>query len=270
MMTKRYEHLLVERGEASVQGWRVAVITIDRPHVLNALNSDTLDELQAVLDELSTDPSVGAIVLTGAGERSFVAGADIRQFQELSSAVEASRFALRGQAVLNAIESLAKPVIAAVNGYALGGGCELAMACDIRLAADVARFGQPEINLGMIPGYGGTQRLARLVGRGGAELLCLTGDPIDAAEALRLGLVDRVFPAADLLDEARALALKLCSKPPVALALIKQAIRVGLEGSLAEGLAYEAAQFGLAFDTQDRQEGVAAFLEKRKPRWKGQ
>jgi enoyl-CoA hydratase len=160
-------------------------------------------------------------------------------------------------------------VIAAINGFALGGGCELAMACDIRLAADTARLGQPEINLGIIPGYGGTQRLARLVGRGAAKLLCMSGDPIDAAEALRIGLVDRVVPATDLLDEAKQLARRLAGKAPVALASIKQAINVGLEGSLAEGLAYEAAQFGLVFDTEDRVEGVTAFQEKRKPVWQG-
>ncbi len=266
-MTPSYENLTVERAEKD--GRVVVVITVNRPHVLNALSTPTLRELDGVLDEVGADPVVGAVVLTGAGERSFVAGADIKEFEDLSSAGAACQFALHGQAVLNKIESLDRPVIAAINGYALGGGCELAMACDIRLAADTARFGQPEINLGIIPGFGGTQRLARLVGRGSAKLLCLTGESVDATEALRMGLVDRVVPAADLLDEARALARTLCSKAPVAIALIKRAIQVGLEGTLRDGLAYEAAQFGLVFDTQDRREGVSAFLAKRKPDWKG-
>jgi enoyl-CoA hydratase len=258
-----YENLLIERDD------KIAIVTINRPKVLNALNGATVCELDEVFAELAADPDVGAVVLTGAGEKAFVAGADISEFNDLVSAREAADFALRGQAALNRIESLPRPVIAAINGFALGGGCELAMACDIRLAADTARLGQPEINLGIIPGYGGTQRLARLVGRGAAKLLCMSGDPIDAAEALRIGLVERVVPAAALLDEAKQLARRLAGKAPVALALIKQAINVGLEGSLAEGLAYEAAQFGLAFDTEDRVEGVNAFQEKRKPVWQG-
>ncbi len=258
-----YETLIVEREEG------IGLITFNRPHVLNALSMATMRELDMALDDLATDPQVQVIILTGAGEKAFVAGADITEFNSLASAKEAAGYALRGQAVLNKIESLPKPVIAAINGFALGGGCELAMACDIRLAADTARLGQPEVNLGIIPGYGGTQRLARLVGRGRANLLCLTGEMIDAAEALRIGLVDRVVPAAELLSEAKALARKLAGKAPVAMALIKQAIRVGLEGSLAEGLAYEAAQFGIVFDTEDRREGVTAFQEKRKPVWKG-
>jgi enoyl-CoA hydratase len=258
-----YENLLIERAD------KIAIVTINRPKVLNALNAATVRELSEVFGELAAEPEVGAVVLTGAGAKAFVAGADISQFDELVSAREAADFARRGQAVLNQIESLPKPVIVAVNGFALGGGCELAMACDIRLAADTARLGQPEINLGIIPGYGGTQRLARLVGRGRAKLLCMSGDPIDAAEALRIGLVDRVVPAVDLLDEAKQLARHLAGKPPMALALIKQAVNVGLEGSLAEGLAYEAAQFGQVFDTEDRVEGVNAFREKRKPVWQG-
>lgn len=258
-----YKNLLAERDD------KIAIVTINRPKVLNALNGATVCELDDIFVELAADPEVGAVLLTGAGEKAFVAGADISEFNELVSAREAAEYALRGQAVLSRIESLPKPVIAAINGFALGGGCELAMACDIRLAADTARLGQPEINLGIIPGYGGTQRLARLVGRGRAKLLCMLGDPIDAAEALRIGLVDRVVPAADLMDEAKQLARRLAGKAPVALALIKRAINVGLEGSLAEGLAYEAAQFGLAFDTEDRLEGVNAFQEKRKPVWQG-
>jgi len=258
-----YENILVERQENH------AVITLNRPKVLNALNQALLAELSAAIDELAADADVRAIVLTGAGDRAFAAGADIGEFNGLPSASVAAEFALRGQALLNRIERLPKPVIAALNGFALGGGCELALACDIRLAADTARLGQPEINLGIIPGYGGTQRLVRLVGKGAAKLLCLSDDPITAAEALRIGLVDRVVPAAELLTEARALAAKLAGKAPIAVAAIKQAINVGSEGTLADGLAFEAAQFGLAFDTEDRVEGVNAFLEKRPPTWQG-
>jgi enoyl-CoA hydratase len=258
-----YENILVERKE------NYAVITLNRPKVLNALNQKLMAELDAALDELGADERVGAIVLTGAGDRSFAAGADIGEFNALQSASAAAEFALGGHAVFNKIERLPKPVVAAINGYALGGGCELAMACDIRVAADTARLGQAEISLGIIPGYGGTQRLPRLVGKGAAKLLCLTGDHITAEEALRIGLVDRVVPAADLKAETRALAAKLAGKAPVAVAAIKQAINVGSEGTLADGLAFEAAQFGLVFDTQDRVEGVNAFLEKRQPTWQG-
>jgi enoyl-CoA hydratase len=258
-----YENILVERQE------NYAIITFNRPKVLNALNQSLLAELAAAIDELADDDDVRAVVLTGAGDRAFAAGADIGEFNDLSSASIAAGFAQRGQALTNKIERLSKPVIAAINGFALGGGCELAMACDIRVAADTARLGQPEINLGIIPGYGGTQRLARLVGKGAAKLLCLSGDPLTADEALRIGLVDKVTPAADLLAEAKALAAKLAGKAPVAVAAIKQAINVGAEGTLADGLAFEAAQFGLTFDTEDRVEGVNAFLEKRPPTWRG-
>jgi len=258
-----YENILVEREE------NYAIITLNRPKALNALNRALMAELNTAIDELVGEESVRAIVLTGAGERAFAAGADISEFSAMPSASVAAKFALRGQAVLDKIERLPKPVIAAINGFALGGGCELAMACDIRLAADTARLGQPEINLGIIPGYGGTQRLPRLVGKGTAKLLCLTGDHITAEEALRIGLVDRVVPAANLLTEAKALAAKLAGKAPVAVTAIKQAINVGTEGTLVDGLAFEAAQFGLVFDTEDRVEGVNAFLEKRNPTWQG-
>jgi enoyl-CoA hydratase len=258
-----YETLIVDVKDT------IAVITVNRPKVLNALSGDTIYELGAAIDALMADDRMGAIVLTGAGDRSFVAGADIHEFNSLASAQAAAQYALRGQAMLDRIECGPRPVIAAINGFALGGGCELAMACDIRLAADTARLGQPEINLGILPGYGGTQRLPRLVGRSMAKLLCLTGDMISAEEALRIGLVDRVVPAAELMGEAEALAHKLASKAPVARALIKQAINVGLAGSLDEGLAYEAAQFGVVFDTRDRVEGVTAFVEKRPAQWSG-
>jgi enoyl-CoA hydratase len=258
-----YENLLVERKGA------VGIITINRPKSLNSLSRATVAELAAAVEEVSVDASVRAIILTGAGEKSFVAGADIAEFNTLQSAEQAVEYARAGQAVLNRIERLPKPVIAAINGYALGGGCELAMACDIRMAADTARLGQPEVNLSIIPGYGGTQRLPRLVGRGMAKLLALGGDPVMAPEALRIGLVDVVVPAAELMAKALELAEKLASKPPVALRLIKQAINEGLEGTLASGLDHEAALFGVIFDTEDRVEGVSAFLEKRKAAWRG-
>jgi len=288
-----YANILVERKE------NYALVTLNRPKVLNTLNQALMAELDAAIDELAADESVGAIVLTGAGERAFAAGADISEFNALPSAGAATDFALCGQAVLNKIERLSKPVIAAINGFALGGGCELAMACDIRIAADTARLGQPEIDLGIIPGYGGTQRLSRLVGRGAAKLLCLTGSHISADKALRIGLVDRVIPSVTengtfiekptaaqmrkaskgeegyavdlslLMSEVKALASKLAGKAPVARAAIKRAIDVGLEGTLVDGLAFEAAQFGLVFDSQDRVEGVNAFLEKRRPTWQG-
>ncbi len=258
-----YENLLVERRGA------VGIITINRPKALNALSRATVAELAAAIEELNADDTVRTIILTGAGEKAFVAGADISEFNSLRSAEEAVEYARAGQAVLNRIERLPKPVIAAINGYALGGGCELAMACDIRIAADTARLGQPEINLGIIPGYGGTQRLTRLVGKGMAKLLVLGGDPIPAQEAQRIGLVDIVVPAAELMDRAMELAEKLAAKAPVALRLCKQAINEGAEGTLATGLDHEAALFGVVFDTEDRVEGVSAFLEKRKPTWKG-
>ena len=258
-----YENILVNREPP------IAIITFNRPKVLNALNQAVMDELNAAIGELNTDPEVRAIILTGAGRKAFVAGADIGQFNELTSMAEAAEFARRGQAVLDRIERLHKPVIAAINGYALGGGCELAMACDIRIAADTARLGQPEINLGIIPGYGGTQRLPRLVGRGMAKYLVFSGEHISAEEARRIGLVEFVVPAAELMDFARELAHKLAAKPPIALRLAKEAINEGLEGTLAQGLDCEADQFGTVFETEDRVEGINAFLEKRKPIWKG-
>lgn len=258
-----YESLIVERDG------RVARVAFNRPHVLNALNRATMHELGAAVDELAADESVGAVILTGTGDKAFAAGADINEFNLLTTASDSAAFARRGQAVLAKLEAMPKPVIAAINGFALGGGCEVALACDIRLAADSARLGQPEINLGIIPGYGGTQRLARLVGEGRAKWLCMSGDMVDAGEALRIGLVDRVVPAADLDREARALAARLASKAPLALALVKQAIHEGLEGSLAAGLAHEAALFGQVCDSEDRAEGVTAFLAKRKAVWRG-
>src|SRR5215207_8655538 len=222
------ETLLVERDGA------VAVVTINRPKVLNALNTLTITELDETMRELQQDAGVRAIVLTGAGEKSFVAGADINELAVLSPA-EGQRHARRGQAVFDAIENLGKPVIAAINGFALGGGCELAMACTIRVAADHARLGQPEINLGIIPGYAGSQRLPRLVGKGRALEILLSGDMVPAARAFEIGLVNKVVPAADLMAEARKLAASLASKAPIAIRYILEAVQHGCEMPQAEG-----------------------------------
>ena len=257
-----FDNLLIERDAA------VAVITINRPKVLNALNNSTLDELRRAALELKRDEAIRAIVITGSGDKSFVAGADINEFLEQSPASGRDQ-ALAGQHVFDLIENLGKPVIAAVNGYALGGGCELAMACTLRIAADTARFGQPEINLGLVPGYGGTQRLPRLVGKGKAMELILTGSPISADEAERIGLVNRVVPAAELLTEARRIAGLLAAQAPIATAYIIHAINHGVEMPFAQACAYEATLFGLAFATDDMREGTGAFLQKRKPVFRG-
>jgi enoyl-CoA hydratase len=256
------ETLLVERDGA------VAVVTINRPKVLNALNTQTISELERVMRDLQQDAAVRAVVLTGAGEKSFVAGADINELAVLSPA-EGQLHGRRGQAVFDLIEQLGKPVIAAINGFALGGGCELAMACTLRVAADSARFGQPEINLGIIPGYAGSQRLPRLVGKGRALEVLLTGDMIGAARAYEIGLVNRVVPAADLIAEARSLATALASKAPVATRYIIEAVNHGMEMPLAEAQLLEGTLFGLVASTDDMKEGTKAFLEKRPATWRG-
>jgi enoyl-CoA hydratase len=256
------ETLLVERDGA------VAVVTINRPKVLNALNSQTVRELEQTMRELQQDDAVRAIVVTGAGEKSFVAGADINELAVLSPA-EGQRHARRGQAVFDAIEQLGKPVIAAINGFALGGGCELAMACTIRIAADTARLGQPEINLGIMPGYAGSQRLPRLVGKGRALEILLSGEMISAARAHEIGLVNRVVPAADLLTEARKLAAALASKAPIAVRYILEAVQHGCEMPTADGQYLEATLFGLVASTDDMREGTRAFLDKRPAVWQG-
>ena len=258
-----YQNIIVTREE------NLAFVTFNRPKVLNALNHDTMVELSVAIDELGADPNVRCIVLTGAGEKAFVAGADINELRAIPDAAHGAEFAAWGQAILFKMENLGKTVIAAINGYALGGGCELAMACDIRIAADTASLGQPEINLGLIPGYGGTQRLPRLVGKGRAKLLILSGDRIPAQEALRIGLVDIVVPAAELMNKARELARKIASKGPLAVAYAKSCVNVGAETDLATACAYEISQFGLACGTEDRAEGTAAFLEKRPAQFKG-
>jgi enoyl-CoA hydratase len=257
-----FENVLVEQDGA------VLVVTINRPKVLNALDARTLAELDAVFSDAAGRDDVRVVLLTGAGEKSFVAGADINELS-VQTAVGGREHARRGQALFNRIERLGKPVIAAVNGFALGGGCELAMACTLRLAADSARFGQPEINLGLLPGYGGSQRLPRLVGRGRALELLLTGRQIPADEAFRIGLVNRVVPAAELATEARTLAQAIAAKAPVAVRYILEAVAGGLEMSLADAQDYEATLFGLVSTTEDMREGTKAFLEKRKPEFKG-
>ena len=257
-----FDNLLLERDAA------VATVTINRPKVLNALNAQTVDELRRAMLDLKHDPSIRVVILTGAGDRSFVAGADIN---ELSGQAPASNreLALTGQHVFDIIEHLGKPVIAAINGYALGGGCELALACTIRIAADTARLGQPEINLGIIPGYGGSQRLTRLIGRGPALEMLLTGDQISAADAYRLGLVNRVVTAANLMGETRKLAHTLASKAPVAVRYILDAVTKGIQMPLPDAQLFEATLFGLVAATEDMREGTKAFLEKRKPEFRG-
>jgi enoyl-CoA hydratase len=257
-----FENLLIERDEAT------AIVTINRPTVLNALNTQTLDELRRAILELKQDEGVRVVILTGAGEKSFVAGADINELA-VQTPTSGREHALAGQHVLDLIENLGKPVIAAINGYALGGGCELSMACTLRLAADTAKLGQPEIALGLIPGYAGTQRLPRLVGKGKATEMILTGAPIAADEAQRIGLVNRVVPAADLMAEARKLAAQLAKNAPIAMRYIINAVNKGVEIPFAEACQYEATLFGLVASTGDMREGTAAFLEKRKPEFKG-
>jgi enoyl-CoA hydratase len=255
-----FDNLLIERDGA------IAIVTLNRPKVLNALNTQTLTELEAAMAELKADPGVGAVVLTGSGEKSFVAGADINELA-VQTPVEGKAHARRGQAIFDGIENLGKPVIAAINGFALGGGCELAMACTMRLAADTARFGQPEINLGLMPGYAGSQRLPRLVGKGVALEILLTGDMISAQRAYEIGLVNRVVPAAELLAEAKKLAQVLASKAPIASRFILEAVNQGMESPFAVGAFLETALFGTLASSEDMREGTKAFLEKRKAVW---
>ena len=257
-----YDNLLVDIEDG------VATITINRPDVLNALSAETTGELGAAVDILAADDRVRALIITGAGDRAFVAGADIGVLATYGP-IEARDAAHLGQSTFDKIEECGKPVIAAINGYALGGGCELALACHIRLAAEGAKIGLPEINLGVIPGHGGTQRLARLVGKGAAlELIC-SGDHIDAAEAVRLGLVNAVYPVDSLMEAARELAAKLASKPPIAMRYALEAVNQGLNTTLQGGQAIEADLFGLRFATEDQTEGMRAVLEKRKAEWMG-
>ena len=247
----------------------VAILTLNRPSVLNALNAALLEILSQALKQLDSDASVRAIVITGAGSKAFAAGADIGELNALRSPFQGATKARTGQAVTLQIERLTKPVIMAVNGFALGGGCELAMAGDMMIASDNAKFGQPEVNLGLIPGFGGSQRTTRLVGKGMAMYLCLTGETIDAQEALRIGLVQKVVPQAQLLDEAKRIANTIASKAPLAIEGCKRAINSGAHLSIADALELEAVEFGALVGTNDFKEGTSAFLEKRKPNWGG-
>jgi enoyl-CoA hydratase len=257
-----YRNLLVE-----VSG-RVATIAFNRPKALNALNPDTIRELKSALEGICAGEEVGAVILTGAGEKAFIAGADISEMKSFTP-MQALDFALLGQEVLSFIERMPQVVIAAVNGFALGGGCEVAMACDLIIAADTARFGQPEVSLGIIPGYGGTQRLPRLVGRNLAKELVLTGDMISAQRAFEIGLVNRVVPGPELLGAAREVAEKILSRGPAAVRTAKMAMNRGLDMDLSNACAFEASLFAAGFSTADRLEGITAFLEKRKANFTG-
>ena len=256
------ENLLYEKKGA------IAYVTLNRPKVLNALNQQTWKELRTVFEDARDDPEIRGVILTGAGDKAFIAGADIGELAHVT-AVEAEQSSSYGQAVLDLIENLGKPVIAAVNGYALGGGCETAMACTIRLAAEHAKFGQPEVTLGLIPGGGGTQRLPRLVGKGRALQLILSGAMIDAQEAHRIGLVNEVVPAGDLLTRAEAILKQIFANAPIAVKFSIEAVNRGLETNLAEGLSLEASLFGLCAGTDDKAEGTSAFLAKRAPQFHG-
>ena len=246
----------------------VAVLTLNRPEALNALSVEMLDELDELLDASEAEPELRTVVITGAGDRAFTAGADIRHMQN-ATALEARAYAQRGHAITGRLESFPKPVIAAVNGYALGGGCELALACDLRLAAERARFGLPEVNLGIMPGWGGTQRLARTTSPGFAKELIFTGRQVKSAEALATGLVNAVHPDEELLDRTVELAEEIAAKPPWAIAAAKEVVNLALEGNLKGHLARELDAFALAFTTEDQREGMAAFFEKRKPTFVG-
>jgi enoyl-CoA hydratase/carnithine racemase len=246
----------------------IAYVTVNRPKVLNALNTPTWKDLRTAFETARDDLAVRGVILTGAGDKAFVAGADISELAHVA-AFEAERASRFGQEVLDLIENLGKPVIAAVNGFALGGGCETAMACTIRIAVDTAKFGQPEVALGLLPGGGGTQRLPRLVGKGRALQLILSGEMIDAQEAYRIGLVNEVVPAADLIARAEAILKKIGANAPIAVKLSLEAVNRGLEMGQAEGLLLEASYFGLCAATEDKKEGTSAFLEKRAPRFQG-
>ena len=258
-----FDNLLFAREGA------VALLTLNRPQSLNALSTALLHELQRAILDIRDDAGVRVVILTGAGTRAFAAGADLKELTELPP-MAMQAYAQAGQQVFQLIEQLGKPVVAAVNGFALGGGCELALSCTLRVAAETARFGQPEVNLGLLPGFAGTQRLPRLLGKGRALDLLLTGRQIDAAEALRIGLVERVVAAADVMTEARSIAEALAAKPPLAVRAILEAVQRGGEMTLEAGQALEASLFGLAGSTADMREGTAAFLEKRTPIFKGE
>ena len=257
-----YENIVFEKKSS------IAYVTINRPKVLNALNMATMEDLRSAFIAIKDDKEIRVVILTGSGEKAFVAGADIAELSK-HDAVSAKEYTHRGQSVLDLIENLGKPVIACINGFALGGGCEIALACTFRLASENAKLGQPEVKLGLIPGYGGTQRLPRLVGKGIAMQLLLAGEMINAQEALRIGLVNEVVAAADLIPRAEALAQKIVANAPLAVQYAMEAVNKGMEMSLSEGLYIEATLFGLCCATEDKNEGTKAFLEKRPAQFKG-
>jgi len=257
-----FENIVVEKKNA------VAYVTVNRPKVLNALNMATMEELRAAFHEIKNDSNIRVAIMTGSGEKAFIAGADIGELAK-HNATSAKEYTHRGQSVLNLIENLGKPVIACINGFALGGGCEIAMACTMRLASDNARLGQPEVKLGIIPGYGGTQRLPRLVGKGIAMQLLLAGEMISAQEAHRIGLVNEVTAPGELLPRAEAIAQKIIANGPLAVQYTMEAVNKGMEMSLSEGLYLEAVLFSVACATEDKNEGTTAFLEKRAAQFKG-
>ena len=262
MTVPSFDNLLYEKKSA------VAYVTINRPKALNALNQATLAELGTALEDARSDSSIRGLILTGSGDKAFVAGADIKEIASIT-AVEAASFTRRGQEVFDRIESLGKPVIAAINGFALGGGCEMAMACTLRLATPAARFGQPEVKLGVIPGFGGTQRLPRLVGKGRALQMILTAELIDAHEALRIGLVNEILEPARLIARAEELLAKIEANAPLAVQLSIEAVNRGLETSASVGMALESALFGICAASADKAEGTTAFVEKRPPKFMG-
>jgi enoyl-CoA hydratase len=257
-----YENLLYEKKDG------IAYITFNRPKVLNALNRKTIEELESILLEARADDAVRVLINTGAGEKAFVAGADINELAQ-QTPVNGKEFSLFGQSVFHLLETMGKPSICAINGFALGGGCEFALACSIRLASKTARLGQPEVKLGILPGYGGSQRLARLCGKGAAHELCLTGEMISADEAQRIGLVNHVYEPADLLPAAEAMARKIIEKAPLAVKYCMEAIERGMEMPQEEGLFLEATLFGVCCATEDMREGTKAFLEKRPAEFHG-
>jgi enoyl-CoA hydratase/carnithine racemase len=257
-----FENILLEKKNS------IAYVTINRPKVLNALNMATMEELRAAFHDIKGDKEIRVVILTGSGEKAFVAGADIGELAK-QDAVTGKEYTHRGQNVLNLIENLGKPVIACINGFALGGGCEIALACTMRLASDNAKLGQPEVKLGIIPGYGGSQRLPRLVGKGIANQLLLTGEMITAQEAHRIGLVNELTAPADLIPRAEAIAAKIIANGPLAVQYTLEAVNKGMEMTLAEGLHLEATLFGVCCATEDKKEGTAAFLEKRAAAFKG-
>jgi enoyl-CoA hydratase len=257
-----YENILLEIRE------NIALLTLNRPKVLNALNRAVFTELSTAIEEIAANDAIRAVLLTGAGEKAFAAGADIQELAAVS-ALEGQQLAERGQRIFSQIENLGKPVIACINGFALGGGCELAMATTIRIASETARLGQPEVKLGLLPGYGGSQRLPRLVGKGAALKLLLTGEMITAAEALRIGLVDEVVPTSELLPRGLQLAQTMAGMAPIAIRQTIAAVNAGYDLPLDQALAYEASLFGLCCATEDKAEGTKAFLEKRSPVWSG-